>query len=198
MVPIHAQSRPSESSFPEFFQKKKWAHEFLQDRNPNEQESYAEFMGSYVKSLGLNPPVNRVMSILQEYEDTSIPACEVDEIANFCKGVRLRDLTMHNPNQQKRAWIDDRAYSSYHPRQVTQGNRSVSSELEHAFGTASIEGPLLELVNQPPGASKGIVLSSARHHLPFREYGGFQTAAALFGHLKQKVRLQFGACSTRI
>jgi hypothetical protein len=78
---------------------------FSECREFKEDRSYA----GYKRSLGAD---GHDLDVFLEDSESSVPSSQVEEVQEFCQGVRLEDLTsgVGTAGQRRAAWLDDRSF----------------------------------------------------------------------------------------
>lgn len=82
---------------------KEWSRRFSKDQNFKED-------GSWVDSKRKMDAVGDEFGIFLEDAESSVPCPQVEEVQEFCQGIRLEDLVASagTAGQRRGAWLDDR------------------------------------------------------------------------------------------
>lgn len=194
LMPV--QAKPSGSPYLECF-RKSWPAIF-RDRIPHREEHsepHVEFQLE-ISLVGEPPRLGRlpqdepshIKLFLRGYDNDGP---ESGEIETFCAGVHPSVLRCPGGSQRRAAWLDDRSYSFYNRSRAQPSGRdlTVSAPVLPDIGNIDLGSTATE-----NGFALGItehnITSTSDADLPVRTYESPLSAAALYDHLKQKVRVK--------
>lgn len=158
-----------------------WPHEFLEDRNPNEEVSY-------VRSRIDAGAIQDVVRCFARDDEDNEGTVEEEVLTTFC------DRALRPIQQQRRtAWLDDRQWSPYYQKSLesieTQTQAATSATLSPVVNCQETRYPPTQL---PTGVIVQEHVAPRSHTanagpLPFRLYKSSLSPRMLRQHLDQKV-----------